>query len=117
MTRLLKFFIVFLLISLYSCGSTVSTTVTKSYDILNYQEEIMVFEVGEEVPESSELLGTVRIGETGFSIKCSYEVVVNEASQEARKVGGNAIKIVEHNKPDFWSSCHRITAEIFRIEK
>lgn len=117
MIKLLKFFSVLILLSMYSCGPTVSTTISKSYDTLNYQENILVFGEEDEAPEDAELLGTVRIGESGFSVKCNYGVVINEASQEARKAGGNAIKIITHKKPDLWSSCHRITAEILRIEK
>jgi hypothetical protein len=35
---------------------------------------------------------------------------------EARKIGGNAIKISKHKPPNMGSTCHRITAVILRIE-
>jgi hypothetical protein len=38
------------------------------------------------------------------------------AKIEARKVGGNAIKITQHKSPDFLSSCHRISADVLRID-
>lgn len=60
-------------------------------------------------------LGEVKIGDTGFSTNCDYETVIDAAKLEARKVGGNAIKIVSHQNPDFVSSCHRITATIYKI--
>jgi hypothetical protein len=42
--------------------------------------------------------------------------VIEKAKTESRKVGGNALKITQHKTPDFWSSCHRITAEVLKIE-
>jgi hypothetical protein len=70
----------------------------------------------EREPENSEYLGLVKIGDSGFSTNCSYEVVMKEAMLEARKAGGNAIKIIEHRPPSaVVSSCHRITARILRV--
>ena len=43
-------------------------------------------------------------------------MVLNMAKLEARKAGGDAIKIIKHRPPSlFGSSCHRITAKILRI--
>ncbi len=107
-------FLVFL--SLVSCAPKVSTQVTKSYGPLNYAEEVHVYGVNETPPPSEEL-GKVRIADTGFSIDCGYEVVIDKAKMEARKIGGNAIKIIEHILPGaFGSSCHRITASILKVQ-
>jgi len=41
-------------------------------------------------------LGKIKIGDTGFSTDCSYEKAIEIAELEARKVGGNAVKITKH---------------------
>jgi hypothetical protein len=68
------------------------------------------------VPPNAEKLGTVKIEDPGFSTNCNYATVIDMAKIEARKVGGNAIKITQHTRPDFFSSCHRITADVLRID-
>jgi len=68
-------------------------------------------------PKESECIGQVKIGDTGFSTNCSYEIAIESAKLEARKVGGNAIKIIEHKSPTaLGSTCHRLTARILKIE-
>lgn len=52
----------------------------KSLDHLRFSE-----------PDSTEVLGKVKIGDSGFTTNCSYEAVINKAKMGSRKVGGNAI--------------------------
>ena len=108
--------ILFLLIVFGSCSPRVATKISKSYEPLDYRQEVVVFGLREEAPGASEELGTVKLGDSGFSTKCSYEVVIDQAKLAARNVGGNAIKITKHKQPDLWSTCHRITAKILKIE-
>ncbi len=105
------------MILLYSCNPKVSTKMTRSLPPLDYKQEVVVIGLNQAEPEAAEVLGTVKIGETGFTTKCSYDIVIDKAKLEARKAGGNAIKIIEHKPPSaFGSSCHRITATILHIE-
>ena len=68
-------------------------------------------------PEKAEVLGLVRIGDTGFTTNCSYDIVVESAKLEARKAGGNMIKITDHTLPSvLGSSCHQITARILKVD-
>lgn len=99
-----------------SCAPKVRTNITQKYPALDYAEEVMVVELREPVPPKAELLGTVKIGDSGMSSKCNYTQVVEKAKEEARKAGGNVAKIVEHKVPDFVSSCHRIKVEILRLD-
>lgn len=100
-----------------SCNPKISTSISKSYPALDYKKEVMVIGITESVPENSEVIGQVKIGDTGFSTKCSYEIVIDKAKLEARKAGGNAIKLIEHKPPSaMGSSCHRITADILKVE-
>ncbi|MDC7217994.1 MAG: hypothetical protein PQJ28_03120 [Spirochaetales bacterium] len=73
--------------------------------------------LSESIPEAAIQLGEIKIGDTGFSTNCTWEVVIEKAKEEARKAGGNAIKITEHRPPSVMgSSCHRIKAAILKLE-
>jgi hypothetical protein len=101
---------------LMACAAKVATTATKSYPALPFDTEVVVFGISEPVP-AGENLGTVKIGDTGFSTNCGYDIVISQAKQEARKIGGNALRIIEHKGPTaLGSSCDRITAQILRVE-
>ncbi|WP_139063678.1 hypothetical protein [Flagellimonas eckloniae] len=82
---------------------------------MRYDEKVEVFELNQEKPNNAEHVGTIKIRDTGFSIKCNYEIVLDQAKLEARRLGGNAIKITKHKKPNFWSTCHRLDAIILKI--
>lgn len=113
----LALFSLSLLLILSSCSAKVSTNVIKAYPPLHYNIEVLVLDLEDEIPSGAEHLGTIKVGDSGFSTNCSYDVVIDHASLEARKVGGDAIKIVKHKKPDYiWSSCHRITAEVLKLK-
>jgi hypothetical protein len=106
------------LIGLGSCNPSISTKLKKSYPPLDYRQEVVVFELNEADPVNAEQLGVVKIGDSGFSTNCDYTMVLEKAKLEARKAGGNAIKIVEHKQPSgMGSSCHRITAKILKVEE
>ena len=101
----------------YACSHNVTTSISQSYPTLDYRQNVLVIDEGESVPVHSELLGFVKLGDTGFSTHCNYELAVDKAKLEARKIGGNAIRIVDHRTPSFFtSSCHRITAEILKVK-
>nr|WP_299388355.1 hypothetical protein [Allomuricauda sp.] len=107
---------VFGLFLMGACNPKINSAFVKQYDTLEYSEDVVVFELKDKIPENAEILGLVTIRDTGFTVKCNYETVVNEAKLEARKAGGNAIKITMHKKPNFWSTCHRIDASILKID-
>lgn len=105
------------LLFLNSCNPKISTNLSKKYSPLDYRQAVLVIGLDQAEPDGAEDLGKVKIGDGGFTTNCSYETVVDKAKMEARKVGGNAIKIIEHKSPSaLGSSCHRITAKILRIE-
>lgn len=100
-----------------SCAPKISTTIGKNYSALDYREAVTVFGIQDPVPTNSEELGIVKVGDTGFSTNCGWDVVMDKAKMEARKIGGNAIKITDHKPPSIMgSSCHRITAKILKVE-
>jgi len=83
---------------------------------LDQSRSIAVLGVSEPVPEGAHKLGAVKIGDSGFSTSCGWERVLAEARGAASKAGGNVVKITSHDPPGFASSCHRITAEILRVD-
>jgi len=100
-----------------SCAPKISTSISKNYPPLDYSKDVKVFGLQDPIPGSSEEIGTVKIGDTGFSTNCGWEVVLDKAKIEARKIGGNAIKIIDHIPPSLMgSSCDRITAKILKVE-
>lgn len=102
---------------LNSCSPKISTTINKNYAPIDFREEVRIFGMQDEIPANSEVLGVINIGDTGFSTNCGWDVVIEKARIEARKVGGNAIKITEHTPPStFGSSCDRISAKILKID-
>jgi len=105
-----------IILFLTSCSPKLTSTMLKTYPPLQYQEEVRVFEINEPAPSNAEKLGTIKVGDSGFSVNCNYTTVLNMTKMEARKVGGNAVKITQHKLPDFVSSCHRITADVLRID-
>jgi hypothetical protein len=111
------YFIGFAMLALVACSPAVSTNITKTYPALDYKEEVTVVGILQEVPAAAVLVGSVKIGDSGFSTDCGWDVVLNQAKTEARKAGGNVLKITSHTPPAaFGSSCDQITAKIYRIE-
>ena len=79
--------------------------------------EITVLDINDVVPDGAQELGTVRIGDTGFTLakNATYEKVLDLAKAQARAAGGNVLKITEHKYPDFSSSIHRLNATIYNV--
>ena len=117
MRNLVNVSVILVLFVLASCSPKVMTNLNKKYEPLDYEQDVVVIGLTEGIPNDSEELGQVKIGDSGFTTNCDYEVVVGKAKDEARKAGGNAIKITEHKPPTvFGSSCHRITATILKLQ-
>lgn len=117
MKNLYGLMIIAILFFLSACNPRISTSINKTYPPLDYKQKVIVIGLSETEPKKAEIIGRVRIGDTGFSTKCGYNIVIDKAKLEARKAGGNAIKIIEHKPPSaLGSSCHRITAKILKVE-
>ena len=104
-----------ILLLLCSCSPRISRSITKKYPPLGIKDEVKVIELNDNVPSQAELLGELNIEDTGFSSDCSYTSVLAFAKYEAKKAGGNVLKITKHTFPDAISSCHRITASVYKL--
>ena len=100
-----------------SCNPKITSSIQKNYDSLEFDQVVNVYGLDERIPENMEQIGQLKIRDTGFTTNCSYKNIINEAQLEARKVGGNAIKLTYHKKPNLWSTCHRVDAIILKTKK
>jgi hypothetical protein len=99
-----------------ACTPRIMTKINKSYAPLDYKEDVKVIGLLEPIPGNSEDLGTVRVGNSGFTSDCGYDLVLNDAKLEARKVGGNAIKILDNVPPSaMGNKCYEIAAKILKV--
>ena len=108
--------LLFIAVLLCSCNPTKRVSVSRNLPSLPPDAPVTVYPLSESMPEGAITLGTVKIGDSGFSTNCTYDAVIMRAMEMAREAGGNALKITEHRTPSFWTStCHRITASIISV--
>lgn len=103
-------------ILLASCSTSISTKiVNKNFQKLEDNNQIIVLDKNEELPNNSELIGDVKIGDSGFTTDCGYDKVIADATNTAKNSGANIIKIIEIKEPStFGSTCYRIKAKLYR---
>jgi hypothetical protein len=112
-----KIITILFLASLFACSPRIKTTITQVRPPLDFHDDIIVLGVHDKVvPASAVQVGTIKIGDNGFSTNCGWDIVAAEIKVEARKAGGNLVKITEHKFPSGESSCHRVSAKIFYVE-
>jgi hypothetical protein len=111
------FCFILIVIGLSGCSPKITSSVTAAHTPLAKDAEVLVLEIDAPMPENAEMLGQIKIGDTGFTTKNSnYAAVLNIAKDQARQAGGNVVKITEHKSPDLFSSIHRIKADILRVD-
>jgi hypothetical protein len=99
-----------------SCSPKVTTSIIKKYEPTDFKTEVIVLGLEDQIPDDAEVLGDLKIGDSGFTSKCAFEDVIAQAKMEAMKVGGNVLKITEHKLPTaMGSTCHRISARILKV--
>ncbi|NCA80374.1 MAG: hypothetical protein EOM76_09375 [Sphingobacteriia bacterium] len=103
---------IIVVLSVVACGTQKKTNVI-SYRT-PYNGKVTVIGVGGEDFRGSEFLGSISVGESGFTKtkNCTYQAVINDAILLARGMGGNVICITEHKEPG-WSTCHQIKCDVY----
>ncbi|MDQ4141698.1 MAG: energy transducer TonB [Bacteroidota bacterium] len=71
---------------------------------------------GEPLPVTALELGQVHVSDNGFSVNCDLLSVIDLAKRRASELGGNVIYINNIKLPDFYSTCHRIEATVYKID-
>lgn len=117
--RMKKNCIIFVILTFcgLGCSPKITSNLSSMYEPLVEEEEVVVLDASTPVPADAESLGTVKIGDTGFttSENGSYDAVITIAKEKARLAGGNVVRIISHKSPDMLSTIHRIEVEILRI--
>jgi len=104
-----------ILLILQSCSPKIRTNLSNTnFQSLHPDSDILILTENEVVPENSNFIGDLKIGDSGFSSDCGYTKVMDEAKKEAIKSGANLIKLTEVIKPNFGSTCYRINAKLYR---
>ena len=82
------FCFILIVIGLSGCSPKITSSVTAAHTPLAKDAEVLVLEIDAPMPENSEVLGQIKIGDTGFTTKNgNYAAVLNIAKDEARKAG------------------------------
>lgn len=101
--------------AIQSCSPKIRSSLTaNNFSAIEEETEIMVLKDQITIPKNSQLVGDLKIGDSGFSTDCGYDIVIEKAKLTARKSGANLIQITELKPPDFNSTCYRIKAKMYR---
>jgi hypothetical protein len=65
----------FVLLLLFSCNAVVKESINKKYDSLPIDSKIAIVDVNQNIPDKSELLGTMRFSDSGFSTDCDFILI------------------------------------------
>lgn len=106
------------LLVLSGCSSSrVLTRVDKKMPVLKYSERVVVFSIEQPKPDDAIFVGKVKVnGVSDFNNDCNYDMVIERIKSEARKMGGNLVKITNHKGPNKIRSCHKIKADIYKVD-
>lgn len=99
--------------TLIYCSSSKKVSVLNVATPLAETDKVEVIGVGEKMDSNYKLLGHIKIGDGGFTTKCSYAQVIKDAQEQARIMGGNVIQIIKHQEPNALTSCHRLTCDVY----
>lgn len=111
MTKMLFFITV---IGFTSCSPKITSNFINRQSKLPIDEKIALLDIEHKLPESIIKVGELRFQDSGFSTDCSFNSLMTQARNEARKNGANIVKVVDKKKPDLWSSCYRLKIELYK---
>ena len=99
---------------LFACGA-----IKESISIVNRQpitwDKVQVINVGQTIPEGAIFVGTVAYTDNWTKTKnCQYEDLLKKAIWQAQGMGGNILFIRTHTAPDWISTCHQITCDVYK---
>ena len=118
MKKITQFSVLYLLpLFLGGCAPKVLTEINNPHTPVVTANEVRLYEVGDSVPQSAELIGRVKVLDSGLSTHCQYDQVVALAKEKTAQSGGNALALTDHRKPSIWSSCHQIAGNMLLIDE
>lgn len=100
--------LIFLLFS--GCSPVVKQQFYSTDYVRNQTNQVAVYKVNQPYPPEYVPIGVLTIRDSGFSVGCSYEEVINLACKRALERGASALALTRVMEPDLISSCYRIDA-------
>ncbi len=100
---------------LLSACSHIRTSIIKTYDNNLNCNHIALYGIRDTLPDNAEKLGFVRIFGAKSALGDNLEKNILEAKYEAKKIGGNALRITMPSPTDYVTSERKLRAEIYRI--
>lgn len=81
-----------------------------------YTQEIVVLSEHNSADINSAPIDEIKFKDKGFKMHCTYKDALNYLKQKATEKDANLIKITQHKYPDQRSTCHRISAELYKVD-
>lgn len=100
-----------------ACSPKLTSNMRLTQEALGSADDVLVVFAPTAIPEDALLLGNVKVGDTGFTTPAngSTDAVMALVREEARKNGGNVVKVVKSIPPSFNCTTHQIEAEIYYL--
>ena len=101
-----------------SCSPKIHKNIIKQMPYPNgTHSEVTVYDTDDVVPDNAEVIGSLSVGDGGFTTHCDWETIIETAKKEAKTSGGNGLEILQHSYPgENSSNCHQIVAYILNID-
>lgn len=102
--RKLHFCGIIAVILLNGCSPRITTKISTFYEPSVEAKDVIVYDMGQHVPNSAEVIGLVSVKDKGFLRSINYDESVDLAKQVVAKSGGNGLTIIDHIPASFWTS-------------
>jgi hypothetical protein len=99
-----------------ACSPVIKTKIFAPRPVLEAQENVAVFWPEKDTIPDHLVIGKVCIGNSGLKSNCTLPAVLEKAKAEARRAGGNALMVIEHQLPDGMVTCHQVVALILEVD-
>lgn len=107
----LAFLLASLITTFTACSPKAGSSVTdNSMAPLNGDAAVLVLDVDRPLPDGCRKIGNLTADAGGA--ECHYSTVVANAQTQARKMGGNILKITRYWEPALGNPCYKIKAEV-----
>lgn len=114
MKQMTKMLFLITVIGITSCSPKIKSNFTNPQPKLATDEKVALLDIEHKLPDNILKVGDLRFQDSGFSTDCSFNSLMTQARNEARKNGANIVKVVDKKKPDLWSSCYRLKIELYK---
>ena len=109
---ILAFAMATLVATFIGCSPKAGSSITdNSLTPLNESTPVLVLDMNRPLPDGCRKIGDVTADAGGA--ECHYSTVVANAQAQARKMGGNILKITRYWEPAMGNPCYKVRADVF----